>query len=294
MIRSMTAFANSRLVSGSFSLVWEIRSVNHRYLEINQKLPESLRELEMPVRERCRAILERGKVDIYLRYQPANETAQLSLNRERVQQLADLTRETGDIILHAGAVSLTDILQFPGVLTSTEPDMEPVKTQAMALFDQALEQLIANREREGAELKRFMETRLEQVSAQVEEVRQLLTGLIEQQRDKIRTQAQELASINPERLEQALVDLLQRMDVEEELSRLDAHIKEARFQLDQPATSDSQGKKSLGRRLDFLMQEFNREANTLGSKSSALETTSAAVELKVLIEQMREQVQNIE
>lgn len=293
MIRSMTAFASAALNADSHHLGWEIRSVNHRYLEINQKLPDALRDLEGEVRERCRARLERGKVDIFLRYQSGNAGA-LSLNRERVQQLAELTREAGDLILHAGAVSLTDILQFPGVLASSDVDMAPIRQQALTLFDQALDALIANREREGAELKRFIEARLDQVEAQVAKVREVLPAIIDEKRNSIRTQAQELAATNPERLEQSLVDLLQRLDVEEELSRLDAHVKEARFQLDQPPATNAADKKSLGRRLDFLMQEFNREANTLGSKSSAVATTAAAVELKVIIEQMREQIQNIE
>ena len=294
MIRSMTAFASANLNLDNGHLGWEIRSVNHRYLELNQKLPEALRDLEGDVRERCRARLERGKVDIFLRYQSNQNTNTLNLNRTRVQQLAELTREAGDLILHAGAVSLTDILQFPGVLESSEADMNPIKQQALTLFDQALDALVANREREGAELKTFIEARLAQVEEQVAKVREVLPAIIDEKRNAVRAQAQELAATNPERLEQSLVDLLQRLDVEEELARLTTHVKEARFQLDQPPASNSQDKKSLGRRLDFLMQEFNREANTLGSKSNHVTTTAAAVELKVIIEQMREQIQNIE
>lgn len=294
MIRSMTAFASNRISHDDFNLSLEIRSVNHRYLELNQRLPEQLRELETAFRERCRDKLERGKVDITLRYQPVESTAKLVLNTELVSQLADVTREAGDIILHAGQVSLTDILRFPGVLETSEPDLEPVIAAANTLFENALDQLVANREREGAELKQFIEERLEQVLAQVAKVRQVLPAMVEQKRVELREQVQELVEANPDRLEQSLVDMLQRMDVEEELSRLEAHVKEARFQLNQPPANSAQNKKSLGRRLDFLMQEFNREANTLGSKSSAVETTQAAVELKVVIEQMREQIQNIE
>lgn len=293
MIRSMTAFARAAQETEAFSLSWEIRSVNHRYLEINQKLPDSLRDLEGDIRERCRQCLERGKVDIFLRLQAA-QTDAISLNRTRLEQISGLLREAGDLILHAGAVSLTEILQFPGVIETASTDMAPLRAAALALFDQALAQLIANREREGAELKAFMEARLRQIEAEVSHVRAALPAIIDERRNALRTQAQELAATNPERLEQALVDLLQRLDVEEELSRLTAHVKEARFQLDQATPTGAGDKKSLGRRLDFLMQEFNREANTLGSKSSAVTTTRAAVELKVIIEQMREQIQNIE
>lgn len=294
MIRSMTAFASNRTQNDAFSLSWEIRSVNHRYLELSQKLPEALRELETPLRERCRARLERGKIDIFLRYLPTHNTACLSLNQAKIHELADLTRQAGDIVLHAAPISLTELLQYPGVLETSEPDMEPIKQVALDQFDAALDQLVANREREGASLKAFLDARLDRVTALVVDVRQLLPTLIEARRTKIREQAQDLANTNPERLEQALVELLQKLDIEEELSRLEAHVKEARFQLDQPPAESAQNKKSLGRRLDFLMQEFNREANTLGSKSNAVETTQAAVELKVVIEQMREQIQNIE
>lgn len=294
MIRSMTAFASNRINHDHFNLSVEVRSVNHRYLEINQRLPDALRELETWFREQCRARLERGKVDITLRYQPAESTAKLALNAALVKQLAEVTREAGDLILHAGQVSLTDILRFPGVLESHEPDLEPVLANAQTLFVAALDQLVANREREGAELKQFIDDRLDQVLVQVERVRRVLPDIVEQKRASLREQVQELTETNPERLEQALVDVLQRLDVEEELSRLETHVKEARFQLGQAPADHAQNKKSLGRRLDFLMQEFNREANTLGSKSSAVETTQAAVELKVLIEQMREQIQNIE
>lgn len=294
MIRSMTAFASAHTSTNQFTLMLEIRSVNHRYLELNQRLPDNLRELETRFRERCRQRLERGKIDISLRYQLLDGALPLSLNRERVQQLADITREAGDIVLHAAPISLTDILQLPGVLETPEADIDPIKQAALALLDDALDTLLANREREGASLKQFIEQRLQGVEEQLALVRQKLPLIISERRDAIRQQAEELAETNPERLEQALVDLLQKLDVDEELSRLEAHIKEARFQLNQPHADSAQNKKSLGRRLDFLMQEFNREANTLGSKSAAVDTTQAAIELKVLIEQMREQIQNIE
>lgn len=292
MIRSMTAFAGTTRETAEFSLSWEIRSVNHRYLEIKQRLPEALRDMENAVREACRNQLERGKVDISLRYAPAETTTYL--NKEKVQQLADLSRQIGDVFLHAGTVSPLEVMHLPGVLSSDEPDLAPVKTTALELLDAALQELVANREREGATLKQFLEQRLDGVENQVAMVREALPNILSEQRDKARELAQSLAQTDPERLEQALVELSRKMDVDEELDRLEAHIKEMHYQLDQPPASGIQQKKSLGRRLDFLMQEFNREANTLGSKSAHLATTNAAVELKVLIEQMREQIQNIE
>lgn len=287
MIHSMTAFARVEKRLDAATLTWELKSVNHRYLEVSPRLPDAFRDLEGPLREQCRKALGRGKVEVGLRYQLKGGDGNLTLNEELVQQLAVAARRVGDIMLHPAPVDVAEILRFPGVLQGMETDLSGLGKAALALLDDGLKALAEARAREGEILAGLLEERLDGVLVQVERVRAALPGILDNLRDKLKRRVEEVvASPDPQRLEQEIVILAQKMDVAEELDRLIAHVGEVRRSL-----SDGG---QIGRRLDFLMQELNREANTLGSKSVDTETTQAAVELKVLIEQMREQVQNIE
>jgi len=287
MIRSMTAFARAdRRLQGA-DLAWELRSVNHRYLELMPRLPDALRGLENALRERCRQRLGRGKVDITLRYQPDDTDAELELNEDLVKRLSEAARRVGDLVLHAGQVNPLEILQFPGVLSARQIDNDALETAALELLDEALDALIATRDREGEQLAKLIHDRLDRVEHEVERVRQALPGIRDALRQRLKQRVEEATdSPDPDRLEQELVLAAQKMDVDEELDRLVTHVAEVRRVVRKGGL--------IGRRLDFLMQELNREANTLASKSVDADTTAAAVELKVLIEQMREQVQNIE
>lgn len=287
MIRSMTAFARVDHHLDGASLAWEIRSVNHRYLEVSPRLPDALRALENAVRERCRNKLSRGKVDVTLRYQADDSDPQLELNEPLVKQLADAARRVGDMVLHAGQINPLEVLQFPGVLNTRQMDADTLQNTALTLLDEALDVLIATRDREGEQLGKLIVDRLDGVEKQVERVRQALPAIRDALRERLRQRVLSVVEkADHDRLEQELVLAAQKMDVDEELDRLVTHVGEVRRVVRKGG--------AIGRRLDFLMQELNREANTLASKSVDAETTAAAVELKVLIEQMREQVQNIE
>jgi len=284
---SMTAFARVQRQLPQATLVWELKSVNHRYLEVSTRLPDAFRELDMPVRERCRTRLSRGKVEGTLRYQLAAGDSELSLNEELVRQLADAASKVESLVQHPGPINIAEILRFPGVLGGTDTDLSGLTKDALALLDEALDAFIDNRAREGDALATVILDRLDQVLVQVERTRKALPAILEGARERLRKRVQEvIESPDPQRLEQEIVILAQKMDVAEEMDRLVAHVEEVRRTVTQGG--------SCGRRLDFLMQELNREANTLGSKSIDTETTQASVELKVLIEQMREQIQNIE
>lgn len=289
MPRSMTGFARREAKLPWGTVIWEIRSVNHRYLEPGFRLPEDFRELEPALRELIRKALQRGKVEAALSIQWEQENdSELGVNLSRVSQLAgaaqQITEQLGEL---AAPVNPLDILKWPGVMQKQEIDREAMQQAVLNLFGEALKQLIEYRAREGAELEQLILQRLDAVSAQVVAVRARLPEILQSQRDKLQAKIAALqVELDPERLEQEIVLLAQKADVDEELDRLDTHVIEVKRSLKQTD--------SLGRRLDFLMQELNREANTLSSKSIVSETTQAAVELKVLIEQMREQVQNIE
>ncbi|GAA5525897.1 UPF0701 protein HI_0467 [Microbulbifer aestuariivivens] len=286
-VRSMTAFGRAESPFDTGIATWELRSVNHRYLEPHFRLPEAARPLESQLRERLRKQLARGKLELNLSLKSnPGEKASLQVDEALAHAVADAAKRvsSGADVLPLNPLQL---LQWPGVIAEPETDTEAQSKAILAAFDAALTQLSDNRAREGAELRRFIEQRLDAISAQVASVRQLLPQILEAQREKLRSRLQELLSeLDPDRVEQEIVLLAQKADVDEELDRLDAHVTEARRVLS--------GGGPIGRRLDFLMQEFNREANTLSSKSVVTDTTQAAVELKVLIEQMREQVQNIE
>ena len=289
MPRSMTGFARREAKLPWGTLVWEIRSVNHRYLEPSFRLPEDFREIEPHLRDAMRKALQRGKVEASLSVQWEQEgESDLGINLNKIAQLTKAAQQINGLLGSIAApVNALDILRWPGVIQKQELDREQMHKAALDLFDLALEGLIEHRSREGAELQQLILNRLDGVSAQVVHVRARMPEILAAQREKLHTKLAALQiELEPERLEQEIVLLAQKADVDEELDRLDTHVIEVKRSLKQTD--------SLGRRLDFLMQELNREANTLSSKSIVSDTTQAAVELKVLIEQMREQVQNIE
>lgn len=289
MPRSMTGFARREAKLPWGTLVWEIRSVNHRYLEPSFRLPEDFREIEPLLRDAMRKALQRGKVEASLNVHWEQEGEnELGLNLTKVAQLTKAAQQINGLLGDVAApVNALEILRWPGVIQKQELDRDAMHQAALELFDSALEGLIEHRSREGAELEQLILSRLDSVSTQVVKVRARMPEILAAQRDKLQAKLAALqVELDPERLEQEIVLLAQKADVDEELDRLDTHVIEVKRSLKQTD--------SLGRRLDFLMQELNREANTLSSKSIVSDTTQAAVELKVLIEQMREQIQNIE
>ena len=287
-VQSMTAFARREASFAWGTLSWEIRSVNHRYLEAQLRLPETLRQVEMPARELLRERLARGKVDCILRLQAGpSATGPIAINDDLVRSLHEACARVDALTGGLGRPGVLDLLRWPGVIAESHPDEDEIARSALAVFRQALDELIAMRAREGASLASAIEQRLAGIETIVASVRAVLPGILAAQKQKLVDRLAELrVEVEPGRLEQEIALLAARSDVAEELDRLQSHVAEARHSLAAGA--------ACGRRLDFLMQEFNREANTLSSKSASAETTRSAVELKVLVEQMREQVQNIE
>ncbi|MES9922906.1 MAG: YicC/YloC family endoribonuclease [Candidatus Thiodiazotropha endolucinida] len=284
----MTAFAREEYRGDLGILSWEIRSVNHRYLEMFLRLPEELRVLEPMIREHINARLGRGKLDVSLKFKPGGVAeAGLSVNQRMVHQLVNAERQIADLTGLNESLRSGDLLRWPGVLEENEQDLTPVKQQAMALLETTIDSLIDNRLREGDRLGEIIRQRCRSLKLQVEQVRDLMPEVLDGFRNRISERLSEvLDEMDETRLEQEMVILAQRLDVDEEMDRLETHLDEVERVLaaDEP----------IGRRLDFLMQELNREANTLTSKSTSVDVTRAAVEMKVLIEQMREQIQNIE
>ncbi|MEH6502259.1 MAG: YicC/YloC family endoribonuclease [Cycloclasticus sp.] len=288
MIRSMTAFASCEAEVDGYTLIWELRSVNHRYLDVSPRLPEAFRSLEAPVREAVAKHLKRGKLDCNLFFRKEKQGEEpIEINESRLNQLLNAASKIESGMNKFQAISPLDILRWPGIQSEIREDLEPVHVRAISLLNEALEQLVEAREREGASITDMVESRCELIYKQMVLAKNRLPEVQQQLREKLQKKINDLIE-EPEqaRLEQELVYFLQKMDVEEELDRLDSHVKEVRRILKQT--------EPVGRRLDFLMQELNREANTLGSKSADIQTTNVSVELKVLIEQMREQIQNIE
>ena len=287
MIRSMTAFATCERAATGGQLSCELRAVNHRFLELSVRAPEELRGVEAAFRERVAQKVSRGKVDLNfrLRSEPGVRAA-LSVNDELLEQLALLARRHHPQF-PGMSIDFIDLLRYPGVIEEEQIDQAGLQAEAMALLDQTLAEFVAAREREGANLAAVMRERLDGVERIAGQVRQWLPEIRAALRAKLDLKLADLKlPLEPGRLEQEVVLNLQKIDVDEELDRLSSHVAEARRVFGLP--------EAVGRRLDFLMQEFNREANTLGSKSVDSRTTQAAVELKVLIEQLREQVQNLE
>ncbi len=288
MICSMTSFARAERRNDLGALAWELRSVNHRYLEAFVRLPEELRALEPVVRERLAKRLGRGKLDCTLRFKPSPDVqATVRVNRRIAQQVIDAGGEIASLLGPCGALDPMAVLQWPGVMEEEDIDFTPVQAEALELLDQALDSLVNTRRREGARMAEIIRKRCATMNERVEEARRLMPQVLEAVRLRIRTRLSEvLEELDENRIEQEMALLAQRLDVDEEMDRLATHLDEVQRVLDR--------EEPVGRRLDFLMQELNREANTLSSKSSDVEVTRIAVEMKVLIEQMREQVQNIE
>jgi uncharacterized protein (TIGR00255 family) len=288
MIRSMTAFARQQGFGEWGELTWELRSVNHRYLEATVRLPEDLRGIEPAVRDRVNQRLGRGKVECSLRYRARGVgDATLTLNASLVDQVLKAAETLAHKLHSSHNPSIMDVLRWPGVVENAPPDLQPVQVAALEGLDVALDSLVETREREGERLAGLISQRLGAMREQVVAARERMPRVIEAVRERLRSRlAEVMETPDNDRIEQEMVMLAQRLDVDEEMDRLTTHLDEVERTLGQD--------EPVGRRLDFLMQELNREANTLGSKSADSETTAVSVEMKVLIEQMREQVQNIE
>jgi len=283
----MTAFARATQQQDWGTVSWEIRSVNQRYLEPNFRIPETLRELEMPLREHLRKELSRGKLDCNLQINLNRESSGVKVNADKAQQYLEAARQIAALMANPSSLSPMDILDRPGVIEEKEMDAELLKATALSVFREAVEQLKENRGVEGAKLADMILQRVTAIREQTTKVREVLPNILNAQKQRLKDKIADLEiNLDQERLEQEIVIIAQKADVDEELDRLEAHLTEIEQVLKR--------KEPIGRRLDFLMQELNREANTLSSKSIALDTTQSAVELKVLIEQMREQIQNIE
>lgn len=287
MPQSMTAFARATQQQDWGTVSWEIRSVNQRYLEPNFRIPETLRELEMPLREHLRKELSRGKLDCNLQINLNRESSGVKVNADKAQQYLEAARQIAALMANPSSLSPMDILDRPGVIEEKEMDAELLRATALSVFREAVEQLKENRGVEGAKLADMILQRVTAIREQTTKVREVLPNILNAQKQRLKDKIADLEiNLDQDRLEQEIVIIAQKADVDEELDRLEAHLTEIEQVLKR--------KEPIGRRLDFLMQELNREANTLSSKSIALDTTQSAVELKVLIEQMREQIQNIE
>jgi len=287
MILSMTSFARREQDTAFGSLRWELRSVNHRYLDVSLRMPDELRGLELKVRELVAERLKRGKVECGLRFQAADKDRDFAIDLELVKRLSKGLEDVSHQLSNPGQVNPLEILRWPGVMQVEEPDMASLYQSVLSLLDESLDDLIDSRAREGEKLKVVILQRCDNIEAHVVQVNERLPDLRLALRQKLEDRLGELKDqLDPGRLEQELALLAQKMDVDEEVDRLSAHVQEVRHILERD--------EPVGRRLDFLMQELNREANTLASKSIDAEVTRVSVDLKVLIEQIREQVQNIE
>ena len=288
MMLSMTAFSRQQADKEWGSLIWELRSVNHRYLETSVRLPESFRGLENVIRDTVRKKLNRGKIECQLRFQVVEASqSDLQLNKELIAKLVRANDEINQIADLDNQLTSAEILRWPGVVADQDVDADTIEREAIDLFTSALDDLVSSRVREGEALKGMLNQRVVSIREIVASIRQKIPEIICGQRKNLLEKLEELkAELEPTRLEQEIAILAQKADVDEELDRMDSHLKEVERII------ESNGQK--GRRLDFLMQELNREANTLSSKSIVVGTTLGAVELKVLIEQMREQIQNVE
>jgi uncharacterized protein (TIGR00255 family) len=288
MIRSMTGFARRERQGPWGTLVCELRTVNHRYLETSLRLPDELKALDNDARQAIAAALRRGKVDANLYLKAAAGTQRsLELDSQLLEQLVARVEQVRGQLKYPAPVSPVELLRWPGVVREAEVDIKPVMTAALELLQEALNELNETRLREGQRIQELLLARCATMRTQVQAVRARLPEVSRRMRERIVERISQLgATPDPERLEQELVLYAHKMDVEEELDRLGAHLDEV--------TAVLGSSEPAGRRLDFLMQELNREANTLSSKSQDSETTRAAVDMKVAIEQMREQVQNVE
>lgn len=288
MARSMTAFARQELVKDWGTLTLELRSVNHRYLDVSMRMPEDFRNLEPKIREKISAKLARGKVDVGLKFSRTEAAAgDMLIDIDLIQHISNASREIDHILYNPAQVSSLELLRWPGVIKTPELDSDELSGALFELLDVTLNDMLEGREREGDKLADLIQQRCQSISEVIVNVKKRLPEIMKIWREKLLTRIQNASvEVDESRLEQELVILAQKTDVDEELDRLSTHVTEVERVL--------KDKKPIGRRLDFLMQELNREANTLGSKSIDTETTKASVDLKVFIEQMREQIQNIE
>ncbi len=288
MTSSMTAFAQGSAEREWGELRCEIRSVNHRYLEAQFRLPETLRHLEPALREQLRGSAGRGKIEVSLRFAPSSDEENLEIDLEQAGRIIRAAQRIGALAGEESALNPLEILRWPGVQKEAETDFDAVADTALDLFGQVLDDFLGFRLREGAALQALVLERVDQIREACRETRGVVPDIVENLRARILERLDEVdATLDESRLEGELVLMAQKMDVEEELDRLETHLDEVTQTLE-----DADG--PCGRRLDFLMQELNREANTLASKSQGSESTRHAIDMKVLIEQMREQIQNIE
>ena len=288
MIRSMTAFAREEMTETWGNAIWEVRSVNFRYLDVSTRTPEDFRALEPIVRERISKRLSRGKVDCTLRFKAgAGNGGELPVNRELVERLARAGEQVRSLLGEGAPLRVADILRWPGVLDSAPQDLDQLSARILELLDTAIDNLVEMRAREGQKIHGLIEQRCDEISAITASLQDILPSIHQAARTRLSERLSDVVDqLDPQRLEQEMVLFSNKMDISEELDRLSAHIGEVQRVLRE--------NKPVGRRLDFLMQELNREANTLGSKSVDSRITRASVDLKVLIEQMREQIQNVE
>lgn len=288
MVRSMTAFARQTAENELGTLTWELKSVNHRFSEVSLRLPEEIRPLEPKIRDLISSVVNRGKIDANLRYQPPTlQQNGFNLDDALIQALSQAAERVNNQVKNSNPLSIMDIIKWPGVMQTPQVDAEQLSSAVLGLLDLALKELMETREREGEKLKQALQERLTAMEGHVATVKTRIPVANEALRQRMREKLEEWkADLDEGRLEQEVVFLLNKSDVDEEMDRLQAHIEEVSRVLSE--------NKPIGRRLDFLMQELNREANTLSSKSPDTEMTRSSIELKVLIEQMREQVQNIE
>jgi len=288
MVLSMTAFARQETSANWGIMTLELRSVNHRFLEMNLRLPEEIRSIEPKIRERISKQLKRGKLDISLRLQTTqNNSNNIIIDKELAAKVVSTCQEIDKLIGTPAMLNSIEILRWPGVITSPEIDNDELQQAFIVLLDNAISELVECRQREGSKLEKIIRSRCEKMTSIVAKVRQRLPEVNKLVRDKILTKLNDSQlELDENRFAQEVAYMVQKMDVDEEMDRLSTHIVEVERVLTE--------EQAIGRRLDFLMQELNREANTLGSKSADTDTTNCSVELKVLIEQIREQVQNIE
>ncbi len=288
MTASMTAYGRTEESSETGHIIWEIRSVNHRYLEVNIRLPEELRMLETKVREHISGKLKRGKVDCSLRFDACEIAGNgLSINANLANNLIKSAESIQTSITNPAELSAMDFLRWPGVIIRDTIDAESISASLLEQLDMTLEHVVGTRLREGNKLQAMIFERCDTIASLLHRFREKLPEIQQILRDRLSDKSQELSiELDKDRLEQEILLLVQKSDVAEELDRLDAHLGEVRQVV--------QKNEPVGRRLDFLMQEMNREANTLGSKAANIDYTNTSVDLKVLIEQMREQIQNIE
>ncbi len=288
MISSMTGFARETVATEFGVLSIELRSINHRYLETYFKLPEILRPFEVNLRDLAQNQIKRGKVEIMFRLESSGtESEELVFNDDLAKKVIKLYRHANELLGTSNALSPSELMRFPNMLIATTPDPEQLEAITLKTFNTALKSLVQNRQSEGSRINAVIEDRLTKIEALTKEAQTLRPEAIQRLRDKLNQRLEEFKiEVDSQRLEQELVFAIQKLDIDEEIDRLASHVAAMREAL--------QRNDAIGRRLDFLTQEFNREANTLGSKSQDAQLTAIAVELKVLIEQIREQIQNIE